>query len=117
MVVDDKHMTRGQLSGARNPVAEPPREPQYHAIQRRRAAVTWVILAAGAAVTATVVLAMSLSTGDDRGSDPVTSAVAADYTGSSWRLTQVQEGAQSTAIPADLGAGMRVFPDGVSPSR
>ncbi len=72
-----------------------------------------MILAAGAAVTATVVLAVSLSTGDDRGSDPVTSAVAADYTGSSWRLTQVQEGAQSTAIPAELGAGMRLFPDGV----
>jgi hypothetical protein len=40
------------------------------------------------------------------------STVSADYAGSSWRLTNVAERANATAIPADVGASMNLVSDG-----
>ena len=74
-----------------------------------------VALTAAFVAAAGVAVAVPMVGGWIPGPDPTTPPAfmaSADYAGSSWRLTSVVEGANSTTIPPDLGARMDLLPDG-----
>lgn len=94
------------------PVRGWPVEVQRRVVRRRRitagfAAAVSIVAAAGVAVAVSMVTASNA--GPDR-TGPASTAGA--YVGSSWRLTNVADGAKSTAIPAEVRARMDLLPDG-----
>ena len=96
------------------PVRGWPVDMQRRVVRRRRitaglALSVSVIAVAG--VAAVVAMVAGWSPGSGRAVQPA-SSVSVDYVGSSWRLTDVAQGANSTAIPADVGARLDLLSDG-----
>jgi hypothetical protein len=96
------------------PVRGWPLDVQRRVVRRRRI-TAGLALAVGALATAGVAVGVPMVTASSPGPDgtvPPAFTASADYVGSSWRLTSVAEGANSTAIPTDIGARMDLLPDG-----
>lgn len=100
---------RQQLTRAAEqfPVRGWPEDLKRRATRRRRLAASCALSIAAAAVVAVVVVVPRVSTPS---AGPASGA--ADYVGSEWRLTIVQQGAKSTAIPASIRAQMNLLQDG-----
>jgi hypothetical protein len=84
-------------------------------VVRRRAMTVGVALAVGVVAAAGVAVAVPVVTGWGPGPDragPPAATASADYVGSDWRLASVADGANSTTIPAAVGARMELLPDG-----
>jgi hypothetical protein len=113
-MVDDEFRRELIHAAEEFPVRGWPVDVQRRVVRRRLitagfALAVGVVAAAGVAVVVPVVTGWS--SGPDRAVAPAFTA-SADYVGSGWRLTSVAEGANSTAIPADVGARMDLLPDG-----
>jgi len=116
---DDDLRQRLARAAEEFPVRGWPVELRRRVVHRRRARAG-VALAAGAALAAGVAVAVPAVAGwipgPDRVATPVVTASAADYVGSVWLLTDVEEGGRSFAIPAHSPgasqARMALLPDG-----
>jgi hypothetical protein len=112
---DDDLRQRLARAAEEFPVRGWPVELRRRVVHRRRARAG-VALAAGAALAAGVAVAVPVVAGwipgPDRGATPVVTASRADYVGSVWLLTNVEEGGRSFAIPARSRARMALLPDG-----
>jgi hypothetical protein len=112
---DDDLRQRLARAAEEFPVRGWPVELRRRVVHRRRARAG-VALAAGAVAAAGVAVAVPVVAGwipgPDRAATPVVTASAADYVGSVWLLTDVEEGGRSFAIPAHSRARMALLPDG-----
>ena len=110
---DDDLRQRLALAAEEFPVRGWPVELRRRVVHRRHARAG-VAVAAGAvaAVAVAVPVVAGWIPGPDRGATPVVTASGADYVGSVWLLTDVEEGGQSFAIPAHSRARMALLPDG-----
>jgi hypothetical protein len=95
------------------PAGRPPADLRTRVARRRRvvrAGVGRGLVAAAAAVTGIVVVAPSMTGGDNRSSPAAVDS--ATYTGARWVLTGVTQQGRTTAIPLAMGAGMELRRDG-----
>jgi hypothetical protein len=111
---DDELRQRLIHAGEEFPVRGWPVEVRRRVVRRRRITAGFgvavsVVAAAGVAVAVSMVAASNA--GPDR-AVPLASTASAGYVGSSWRLTDVADGANSVAIPADVRARLDLLPDG-----
>ena len=112
---DDELRQRLALAAEEFPVHGRPVGLRRRVIHRRRARAG-VVLAAAVSLAVGVAVAVPVVAGwipgPDRAATPVVTASAADYVGSVWLLTNVEEGGRSFAIPAHSKARMTLLPDG-----
>jgi hypothetical protein len=108
---------RRQLSRAAGgfPVRGRPADLRQRVVRRRRITAGFATAAGVLAAVGVALVVVPMLGGTGPGPEPTVppafSANAA-YVGSHWRLTGVAEGAGSTSIPAAVGAGMDLLPDG-----
>jgi hypothetical protein len=103
---------RLQLSRAAEefPVHGWPPDLQQRAVRRRRITAGFV-LASGLAVAAVAVAVVAISSAAGP-ETPTPNTAGTSYIGSSWRLMSVAERADTTTIPAGIGAQIDLLPDG-----